>query len=328
MTMMRAAFIEGTGPAEAIQVGELPVPEPGPTDVLVRVDAASVNPVDAYIRAGLYRTLMPLPFVVGRDLTGTVAAAGPGTAFRAGEPVWCNSLGYDGRQGCCAEFAVVPAERLYRLPGGADPVNTVADFHPAATAFIALHRRARVRAHDTVLIGGAAGSVGASGVVFAAEAGARVIGTARPRDHERCRELGADEVFDFDDPDLPAKVAEAAPDGVDICWDTSGRADLNLLAPTIGVRGQVLLTAGRQGGAPVSIWPFYTRDISLIGFVISRAPVGDLADAAAAINRRLSNGGLPPRVAEVVDFEHTAAAHTRVEARTPGRTVIRVRRAG
>jgi NADPH:quinone reductase-like Zn-dependent oxidoreductase len=325
MTVMRAAFIEGTGPAEAIQIGELPVPEPGPTDVLVRVDTAAVNPVDAYIRAGLYRTLMPLPFVVGRDLTGTVAEAGPGTTFRTGEPVWCNSLGHDGRQGSCAEFAVVPADRLYRLPDGADPVSTVADFHPAATAFIALHRRARVRAHDTVLIGGAAGSVGASAVQFAAEAGARVIGTARPRDHDRCRELGADTLFDFNDPDLPAKVLDVAPDGVSICWDTSGRADLNALAPVIGIRGQVLLTAGRQGAAPISIWPFYTRDVSLIGFVISRASVDDLADAATAINRRLSGAGLAPRVAEVFDLEHTAAAHTRVEARAPGRTVIRVR---
>ena len=328
MTVMKAAFVERTGPAEAIQVGELPVPAPGPTDVLVQVDATAVNQVDTYIRAGLYPTPMPFPFVVGRDLTGTVAEAGPGTPFRTGERVWCNSLGHEGRQGSCAEFAVVPAERLYRLPDGVYPVTAVAAFHPAVTAFLGLHRRAGIRVHDTMLIGGAAGSVGSSAVQFAAEAGARVIATARPRDHERCRELGAEAVFDFDDPELPAKVLDLAPHGVDVCWDTSGRADLNALAPVIGVRGRVLLTAGRQGAPPISTWAFYTRDIRLTGFVISRATVDELADAAAAINRRLGGGGLPPRIAEVFDLEHTAAAHTRVEARAPGRTVIRIREPG
>src|SRR5215472_14329925 len=275
MTVMKAAFVERTGPAETIQVGELPVPAPGPTDVLVQVDAAAVNQVDTYIRAGLYPTPMPFPFIVGRDLTGTVAEAGPGTPFRAGERVWCNSLGHEGRQGSCAEIAVVSAA-----------------------------------------------------VQFASEAGARVIATARPHDHERCRELGAESVLDFDDPDLPARVLDLVPHGVDVCWDTSGRADLNALAPVIGARGRVLLTAGRQGAPPLSTWAFYTRDISLVGFVISRATVDELADAAAAINRRLSGGGLPPRIAEVFDLEHTAAAHTRVEARAPGRTVIRVREPG
>ena len=165
-------------------------------------------------------------------------------------------------------------------------------------------------------------------VAIAAEAGVRVIATARPRDHDRCRELGAEAVFDFDDPDLPDRVLDVAPRGVDVCWDTSGRADLNALAPVIGARGRVLLTAGRPGAPPISTWAFYTRDIRLIGFVISRATVDELADAAAAINRRLSGGGLPPRIAEVFDLEQTAAAHARVEARAPGRTVIRIRQPG
>lgn len=324
MPTMRAAFIDSTGPAESVRIGELPVPVPGPTDVLVEVVATAVNQVDTLIRAGVYRTAMPFPFVVGRDLTGSVAAAGPGTGFQPGDRVWCNGLGHEGRQGACAEFAVVPAERLYRLPAGVDPVTAVAVFHPAATAFLALHRRARVEAGQTILIGGGAGSVGGCALQFAAEAGARVIATASAPDHERCRRLGADAVFDYDDPDLPARVLDLAPDGVDICWDTSGRADLNALAPAIGVRGHVLLTAGRQG-PPISTWAFYTRDISLIGFVISRAAVEELADAAVAVNRRLASGVLAPKATEVVGLDQAAEAHARVEARQPGRIVIRVR---
>jgi hypothetical protein len=106
---MRAAFFAEPGPAEAVEVGELPVPVPGPTDVLVAVEVAVINPVDTLIRSGRWPTLTPLPFVTGRDLAGTVAAAGPGSRFSPGDRVWSASLGHDGRQGSCAQYAVVPA---------------------------------------------------------------------------------------------------------------------------------------------------------------------------------------------------------------------------
>jgi len=149
---MRAAWITELGPAEAIAVGELPVPAPGPADVLVRVELAAVDPVDLLVRSGAYPTPTPFPFVVGRDLVGTVAVSGPGAAgFAPGDRVWCNSLGHGGRQGACAEYAVVAAERLYHLPAGADPVAAVALVHPApppgwpcsATAACGRHRRSR-----------------------------------------------------------------------------------------------------------------------------------------------------------------------------------------
>ena len=151
---MRAAYITELGPADAIRVGELPTPVPGPTDVLVRVELVVVDPVDTLVRSGAYRTPTPFPFVVGRDLVGTVAEAGAGAAgFAPGDRVWCNSLGHDGRQGSFAEFAVVPAERLYHLPDGADPVASVAVLHPAATAYLALFRHGRLRPGESVYVG-------------------------------------------------------------------------------------------------------------------------------------------------------------------------------
>ncbi|MEU4676149.1 alcohol dehydrogenase catalytic domain-containing protein [Micromonospora sp. NPDC023737] len=119
---MRAAYIERPGPAADIRFGDLPAPHPGPTDVLVDVIATTVNPVDTFVRSGAYRTPLPLPLVVGRDLVGRVAEVGPGAAgFHAGDLVWCNSLGYDGRQGSAAEQAVVPVVPL--------PLSAVADAH-------------------------------------------------------------------------------------------------------------------------------------------------------------------------------------------------------
>src|SRR5205823_12714998 len=123
---MRAAYIDELGPPENIRYGELATPRPGPTDVLVDVAFTTVNPVDTFVRSGAFATPVDFPFVVGRDLVGTVAEAGGGApGFAVGDLVWCNSLGHGGRQGATAECAVVPADRLYHLPDGVRPNDAV-----------------------------------------------------------------------------------------------------------------------------------------------------------------------------------------------------------
>lgn len=321
--LMRAACVDRPGPAGDIQVASIPRPVPGPTDVLVEVRAAGVNQVDTYVRSGRYPTLMPTPFVVGRDLVGTVRTAGPGSGFHVGEEVWCNSLGYEGRQGPCAEYAVVPAERLYRLPPGADPVQTVAALHTAGTAVLALRPRAEARAGETIFVGGAGGNIGAIAVQLAKEAGLRVIASARAEDHERVRDLGADAVFDYRDPDLADQVRAVAPDGVEVHWDTSGKATLTDASRIVAARGRILVTAGIQPQDGVELWPLYTRDVRVIGFVISLASVPDLAMAAATINRRLAGPGLAVNVTHELGLAETVRAHELVEAGTRGRVVIR-----
>jgi NADPH:quinone reductase-like Zn-dependent oxidoreductase len=321
---MRAAFITATGPPDAIVAGELPAPAPGPADVLVAVEAVAVNQVDTYIRGGRWRTAMPFPFVVGRDLVGTVAEGDRAGIFAPGDRVWANSLGYAGRQGATAEYAVVPADRLYRLPDNADPVAAVASLHPAATAFVGLHHRAHLRADQTVLVGGGAGSVGGCAVRLAAAAGARVIATARAEDHERCRRLGADAVFDYRDQALAEHVLSAAPGGVDVHWDTSGHGQLDSAAAMVRPGGRILVTAGRQPQPPTPWWPLYTRDISVIGFVISRATTAELADAARTINAHLTGPGFAVSVAGVLPLEETRQAHAEVESGRRGRLVIQV----
>ena len=321
---MRAAFITATGPASAIVAGELPVPAPGPADVLVAVETVAVNQVDTYIRSGRWPTPLPFPFVVGRDLVGTVARGDAAGIFAPGERVWANSLGYDGRQGACAEYALVPVDRLYRLPDRADPVVTVASLHPAATAFISLHHRAHLRAGDTVLVGGGAGSISACVIQLAVMAGAKVIATARPEDHERCRRLGVNAVFDYRAQDLPAHVLSAAPQGVDLHWDTSGHAHLSAAAEMVKPGGRILVTAGREPQPPAPLWPLYTRDISVIGFVISRATAAELADTARCLNTCLGGSGFAIKVADVLTLDKTAKAHNVVESGQRGRIVIRV----
>lgn len=250
---MYAAYVTELRPAELIRYGQLPVPAPGPTDVCVRVEATTVNPVDTLIRAGHFHTPTPFPFVVGRDLVGTVTATDTAaTGFTPGDRVWTASLGHGGRQGAAAEYAVVGADRLYRLPDGVAAAGAVTLLHSAMTAWLALHRHGRMVAGETVYVGGAAGGVGTALVTLAAAAGARVVASARPDD-----------------------------------------------------------------AAAVPLRRLYTKNVSIIGFVISLAAVTDLAAAATAVNAALAAGALPPRIAAELPLAETARAHRIVEGREP-----------
>lgn len=311
---MRAAYVESFGPPESIRYGGLPVPEPGPTDVLVRVAAVAVNPVDTFVRSGAYRTPTPFPFVVGRDLVGTVVRVGPGVhGFRDGESVWCNSLGHAGRQGAAAEYAVVAADRLYPLPSGVDPVDAVAVVHPAATAYLALEVHGRLRAGETVLVLGGAGHVGSAALVLARSAGARVVTTASAADLERCRGLGADAAFDYRNPALRDRLGEALPDGADLHLDTSGANDLATAIALLARRGRIVVMSGIGAEPALPVGALYTRDGSVIGFAISNAQVSELAAAAARVNGLLADGSLTPGRVETLPLASTAEAHRRLE---------------
>lgn len=306
----RAAYLTELGPADRIRFGELPVPDRGPADVVVRTEVLAVNQVDTLVRSGAYRTPTPFPFVIGRDLVGTVVATGAGAAgFRVGEPVWCNSMGHGGRQGSFAERVVVPADRLYRLPAGIDPLDAVTVLHTGGTAWLGLFRVAGARRGDTVVVGGGAGGVGSAAVQLARAAGARVIATAQPADSAWCRESGAQVVLDYRDPDLAEQLRAAAPDGISVYWDTSGHQDLPAIAPLLRIGATVLITAAAASPAPLPAREFYTGDVSVRGFAISNASVAALAEAAHAINAGLCAGVLRGRAGTRLPLSRAAEAH-------------------
>ncbi len=321
---MLAAYVTELGPPENIHVGELPTPALGPTDVLVRPEAFEVNQVDTLVRSGKFPTATPFPFVIGRDLVGTVEAAGPGaTGFSAGDRVWCNSLGHGGRQGSFAEQVAVAADRLYELPGGVDPVEAVAVLHAAGTAWLGLFRNARLGAAETIVVGGGAGGVGSAVIQLAAAAGADVLTTASPEDAGWCRASGARAVVDYHDDEMLKRLQEAAPDGVDVYWDTSGHQDFEAIAPLLAHGARVVVTAAANPTPVLPAARFYTRDISVLGFAISNAAVSDLAAAAETINVRLADGTLHPRIGPRLSLAQAAEAHQRQEAgESSGRIVV------
>jgi NADPH:quinone reductase-like Zn-dependent oxidoreductase len=307
---MRAAFVARLGPADNIRYGELPDPAPGPDEVLVDVIATTVNPVDTFVRSGTFRTEVRLPLVMSRDLVGTVAA--PAHGFTAGEPVWSNSLGHGGRQGAAATRAVVPADRLYRLPPGVDPITAVSVVHPAATAYLALFTHGSLHADMRVLIVGGAGNVGSAAITLAARAGATVFTTASAPDLEYCESLGAT-ATDRRDPSLPSEV--------DLYVDCAGANDLETAVPLLAPRGRIVLLAGAATRPVLPVGPLYTNDCSIAGFVISHATAEELTAAAAELNPRLPD--LRPRHLEEHPLSATAETHHRLErGELHGRRVV------
>lgn len=312
---MKAAFVDALGPADGIRYGDLPVPDVRDNDVLVRVEAVTANHVDTFVRSGRFATDVSFPLILSRDLVGTIETVGATVSgFALGDRVWSNSLGHAGRQGAAAEFAVVPADRLYLLPDGVDPIDAVAVLHPAATAYLALHVHAKLRAADRVFVGGAAGQVGSSLVAQSRRAGGRVTASASGKDAEYCRQLGADTVLNYRSSQFAEEVAGAAGDGFDVYIETSGHHDLRLATANLKTAGRIILLAGVSASTDLPVGDLYTKDGSVLGFVISNAGVVDLAAAASRINELLVIGAIRARHIDVLPLSQMADAHRMLEA--------------
>jgi NADPH:quinone reductase-like Zn-dependent oxidoreductase len=148
---------------------------------------------------------------------------------------------------------------------------------------------------------------------MAVGAGARVIATAAPRDFDRCRSIGADQVFDYHDPELAGHLRGAAPAGVDLHLDTSGTNDLEQATGLLAPRGRIVLLAGARSRPILPAGELYMKDGAIRGFVISRAQPAELADAATSINRLLGAGLLRPRAVDVEPLSAAAGVHRRLE---------------
>lgn len=311
---MAAAYVNRLGDPAEIDYGELPVPRPGPDEVLINAIGSAVNHVDTFVRSGSFPTPIRFPFVIGRDVAGTVVAVGDRVdQFRVGDRVWCNSMGHGGRQGVAAEYAAAPAERVYPVPPGVDPTTAVAVAHPAATAYLALIAHGGLRSGQTVYIGGGAGQVGSALITIAHQHGARIVASAAEHDREYCLGLGADHVLDYKNSGLFDQLAEWAPGGVGIAIDTSGRQDLSMMLSDIALGGRVVLLAGMGSRVSLDVGSLYTRDRSLIGFVISNATVDQLAAAAAQINGLLAQNTLGAREITRMPLSRAADAHEQME---------------
>jgi len=313
---MKAAFIERFGPPDVIRYGDFAVPQIGRRDALVRVAAVAVNNIDTYIRRGQFPVHAPMPFIIGRDLVGTVVETGSEvTRFRPGDMVWANNQGYAGRQGSFGEYCAVQEELLYPLPAGADPVETVAVIHSTLTAVLGLQFKARLRAGEAAFINGGAGNVGAAAVGIAKALGARVGVTASGvAKAEWCRSLGADLVVDYKTQNVVHALREFAPSGVGVYFDTTRQFDAGVALQVLAQRGRILIIAGMSRETLLPVSDFYLRNATIFGFTVTDATTDELAIYAEEINRWLAQRTLRARIAHRLPLSAAAEAHRLLEA--------------
>jgi NADPH:quinone reductase len=318
---MKAAYITQTGPPENITVGELPTPSPSGNQVLVRVKAAALNPVDTYIRAGTIPMPTPFPFVVGCDLAGVVERLGPNSRrFKAGDRVWGSNQGLLGRQGTFAEYVAAEEDWLYPTPDGVSDESAAACALVGITAHLGLVRDAMLRSGETLFVNGGTGGVGSMVVQMSKAIGARVITTAGTDEKvAECLALGADGAIYYKAEDVPARVKELAPGGIYVWWETlrdpNFEATVSLLAP----RGRMILMAGRDARPTFPVGPFYVKGCHLYGFVMFNATPDEQRAAANDINRWLVDGKIKPRIDRIMLLDDAAAAHRLQEENTVGK---------
>lgn len=315
---MRAAYITETGPAEKIQVGTLPDPIPQSQEVLVRVTAAAVNPIDTYVRGGLVAMELPLPLVVGCDLAGVVEAVGPeASRFRVGDRVWGSNQGLLGRQGSFAELAAVDEQWLYPTPDGVEDETVAATALVGITAHLGLVQEANLQPNETVVVSGGGGAVGSTVIQMARALDAQVLATTGSEESMAyCQTLGAEKTINYRSKNLLAQVVEQVPEGADLWWETSRNVDLDLAIGALGLGGRLILMAGRDARPEFPVGLFYVKCCKLLGFAMFQASAAVQRKAAEAINDWLVEGKLKPTIDRVVPLEETPAMHRLQEENT------------
>jgi NADPH:quinone reductase len=320
--MMKAAYITQTGTPEVITYGDLPTPKPTRRQCLIKVAAVDVNPIDVYVRSGAIPAKLSFPFILGRDLAGTVVEAGAGVKdFKAGDRVWATSQGSDGRPGTFAEFAAVDHRWLHPIPEGVSDEDIVALSLVGVTAQLGLARNANLKAGEILFINGGAGGVGSCVVQMAKIIGARVIATAGSDEKvAACRDLGADLAINYKTQDVAAAIRGFAPDGVNVWWETLREPDFDQAVSLLSMRGRMVLMAGREARPPFPVGPFYVKDCSLHGFAMFNATSREQRAAANALNRWVAEGKLRARIDRVLPLTQAAEAHRLQEESTIHKT--------
>ncbi|QDV33139.1 NADPH:quinone reductase [Tautonia plasticadhaerens] len=317
---MRAAYIEAHGDASEILVGELPTPRPGPGQVLLRVGAAAINPIDLYLRSGRVAMPMSFPYVVGTDVAGTVEEVGPGvTRFRPGDRAWGSNQGILGRQGSAAEFACTDEGWLHPTPPGLSDPEAASIAMVGLTAHLGLFDRARLGPGESVYVAGGGGGVGSMVVQMAKAVGARVATTAgQPASLDLCRRLGADLVLNYKEDDVPARLREWSEEGIDVWYETQRDPDLMTIVPLLRKRGRLVLMAGRDATPTLPLGSFYPRNCSIFGFAMFNYSADEQLICAEDMARWLSQGLLRPSVGRTFPLDQAAQAEQFLEDNTVG----------
>jgi NADPH:quinone reductase-like Zn-dependent oxidoreductase len=309
---MRAIRQETLGGPEVLELVDVPTPEPAPTEVLVRVCAAGVNPVDWKTRTrGAF--LREPPFVLGWDVAGVVEGVGGGvTRFVEGDRVF-GMPRFPREAACYAEYVTSPSRQLARTPDALSDVEAAALPLAGLTAWQALVETANVQPGDRVLVLGAAGGVGHLAVQIAKARGAHVIGTASAGKHAFLEDLGADEAVDY-----TAVAVEDAVSGVDVVIDVVGSEETGRAVACVRDDGLFIAVTSAAGVDPL-------REAAGDRIRITPMLVEPDRMGLEGVAELVETGALRPHVSQTFPLEEAARAHVAGETgRTQGKLVLTI----
>lgn len=311
---MKAIIVRQFGGPEVLRLEDVPDPKPAPSQVLVRIRAIGVNPVDTYVRTGTYARNKPaLPYIPGADAAGDIESIGADVkGFAPGDRVYIYGTAA-GHGGTYAERAVCTPAQVHRLTPRTSFAQGAAIGVPYATAYRALFHRAGARPAETVLVHGATGGVGLAAVQIAHAHGMSVIGTGgTARGLDAVRSSGADVVANHREPNYLDEIMRATGGrGVDVVLEMAAHInldkDLSLLAP----RGRVVVI-GSRGRVEINPQLTMGRDAAILGMTLFNVNDADMASIHAALVAGLANGTLNPVIGRELPLADAAKAHEAV----------------
>jgi NADPH2:quinone reductase len=320
---MNAIQIRATGGPEVLELAELPIPVPGPGQVLMRIEAIGVNFIEIYFRKGTYKAALPM--IPGSEAAGTVEELGSGVnGLKPGDAVASASV-----LGSYAEYALVPAAQLIKVPAGLSPEKAAAAMLQGMTAHYLAYSTYPLKSGETALVHAGAGGVGLLLTQMATRLGARVITTVSSEAKaELSREAGASDVIIYTEQDFESEVKRLTNGkGVDVVYDSVGKTTFDGSLNSLRPRGMLVLFGGSSGPVP----PFdliqlsgkgslYITRPTLWHYVATRAELewraGDVLGWAA-------NGDLKLRTEHVYALTDAAQGHTDMESRkTTGKILL------
>jgi NADPH:quinone reductase len=313
---MKAIRVHQFGGPEVLRLEEISIPQPAPDQILVRVKAIGVNPVETYIRSGHYSkaagVISTLPYTPGRDAAGVVEKIGAEICdVKIGDRVYVSNTS----TGAYAEFCLCGADDVHPLPEKVSFSQGAGLSTPYATAWRALFQRAKALPGETVLIHGASGGVGTAATQIARAAGLVIFGTASTDAGKNLvLENGAHHVFDHHAPDyLQQAVALTNGRGFDVIIEMLANINLAKDLTALAKNGRVIVV-GNRGTIEINPRDLMSRDAQVLGMTLFNASAAELKSIFAALGAGLENGGLRPVVGKEMPLTDAAKAHEAVLA--------------
>lgn len=309
---MKAQILKAFGGPESFELRDVSKPVPQAGQVLVRVHATSINPLDFQVRRGDYTDYVPLPSITGHDVSGVVEAVGPGvTSFVPGDEVWYTPQIFDG-PGSYAEYHVAAESIVGKKPASLSHLEAATLTLVGGTAWEALVVRAALRVGESILVHGGAGGVGHVAIQLAKAIGAKVFTTVREANFEFARNLGADVVIDYEQEDyVDAILRETDGRGVDVVFDTIGGNTLSRSPDALAQLGRVVSIV--DIAQPQNVIQAWGKNASY-HFVFTRQNRGKLDELSALIER----GQLRPHIGAVFSLADIPRAHALLESPNNG----------